>query len=228
MVSASWRAKLHLSWFCLRVAVPLWNQWITERIPPSWSRRVFASSTAALRLRRPRCGVRMLCLPFLPAGSAPSDTAPRIRRPSLGLHVRHASPLVLLTIGSEPEGVAVARRVVGNVLTAWGASVEVCDWATLVVSELVTNAITHTACRRIVVLVIESASKELVVAVVNRSPDRSWRREPSRPASDSAESGRGLVIVRALSTRMGAARRCGHTIVWARRSPARVSGTRGG
>ncbi|MFI6584873.1 ATP-binding protein [Embleya sp. NPDC050493] len=168
----------------------------------------------------------MPCLPFSPAGSAAFDTRSPIRL-RFGAHVRHAAPLVVLTVGPSPKGVGVARRAVGDLLSGWGASADVCDWAALVVSELVTNVVIHTSSRRIVVAVIESASGELLVAVANRSPARTWWRRHGHVDTDVAESGRGLAIVRAMSARMGSVHRCGHTIVWARQSADRTPENQG-
>ena len=46
-----------------------------------------------------------------------------------------------------PASVGQARENVREILDAWGAGRELCDDAVLVVSELVTNALTHTGSR---------------------------------------------------------------------------------
>lgn len=96
------------------------------------------------------------------------------------------------------ESVPTARRRVARLAGEWGHP-EVAEDATLVTSELVTNALLHGCLRdrlfRVEVVLAESA---LRIAVTDPKGER-------RPALRSAESedqfGRGLVIVHALAAR---------------------------
>lgn len=53
-------------------------------------------------------------------------------------------------LAAHPGAVAQARRVTRTQLTGWALCEDTCDTAALVVSELVTNAIVHTASTQIV------------------------------------------------------------------------------
>lgn len=90
-----------------------------------------------------------------------------------------------------------ARRFVDETIECWGHADGVADDARLVVSELVTNAVTH-ACSPLQVSIASQAAK-LRLAVADESPA-----EPDlQPEAVDAESGRGLQIVAALSRSWG-------------------------
>lgn len=105
-----------------------------------------------------------------------------------------------------------ARSVVRELLQSWGYGALVDD-AVLVVSELVTNAVEHAA--------------SAVAVVVNRSGDGvriEVRDEGSgvpqeRRASESAEAGRGLMIVSALASAWGVDAGPPSKTVWVELSP---------
>ncbi|WSY48481.1 ATP-binding protein (plasmid) [Embleya sp. NBC_00888] len=101
-------------------------------------------------------------------------------------------------------------------LETWGASEEVRDWAESVISELVTNAITHGRCRHVLVILL-AGNGEFVVVVANDGcpPVRSLTDVDPNLIDGDAECGRGLRIVNAMSSRFGATRGLGRTIVWA-------------
>ncbi|WP_372341408.1 ATP-binding protein [Streptomyces sp. CC224E] len=89
-------------------------------------------------------------------------------------------------------------------LSAWGACDDTCDAAALVVSELVTNAIVHTASRRIHCELRElrdDAGDRLRIAVRDEGciPGDSRRR-----VAPEEEHGRGLLLVAAVATAWGA------------------------
>ncbi|MDB1090113.1 ATP-binding protein [Streptomyces sp. ACA25] len=94
---------------------------------------------------------------------------------------------------------AEARRRVLLQLSAWRAPVETCDNAQLVVSELVTNALRHTASRT-VGCELEIMGKLLRVAVTG---DGSGPTERPACATEDDEGGRGLLLVCALSEGWG-------------------------
>ncbi|MFE9672942.1 ATP-binding protein [Streptomyces sp. NPDC006259] len=92
-----------------------------------------------------------------------------------------------------------ARRLVRQAMSAWGLG-EQSETAALLISELVTNAITHTLSRSIRVVVARSSPSLVRLAVVDRAPHR----VPELRAADAAaESGRGLRLVDAFAYRWG-------------------------
>ncbi|WP_161501061.1 ATP-binding protein [Embleya scabrispora] len=125
--------------------------------------------------------------------------------------------ILCLTAGNTPSDVGGSRNVVAETLKTWSAPEDVREWATLVVSELLTNAIDHARCASAMVVLFAGAD-EFVIVVVNDGlpPTRSLTEVD--PARDDAEGGRGLFLVAATSTRFGATRRLGRTIVWAGRT----------
>ena len=101
-----------------------------------------------------------------------------------------------IELDARPESVAVARGFTAGVLGAagWRHQVEV---ATLLVSELVTNAIVHG--RPPCTLTVTFLDDEVEVSVEDAEP-----RIPGRRAAGAlAETGRGLVLVEALADRWG-------------------------
>jgi PAS domain S-box-containing protein len=119
-------------------------------------------------------------------GEAPAGEAP----------TEEARPEEALTLPPEPASVAIARHFVDGRLRAAQVSDDVIDTATLLTSELVTNAVLH-AGTEIEVRVV--AAPDVRVEVVDRSPELPRRR------THSAESviGRGLELVEALATHFG-------------------------
>ncbi|MFI9275082.1 ATP-binding protein [Kitasatospora sp. NPDC052896] len=113
--------------------------------------------------------------------------------------VRPDDPGCLLELPCFPESAKSARELVGAALRAWSAE-QLRDTAELLVSELVANTTRHTGCTRIAVS-------------VNRQPASVWVgvRDSSgalpclTEALQEAESGYGLGLVDALSSRWGTA-----------------------
>jgi anti-sigma regulatory factor (Ser/Thr protein kinase) len=119
-----------------------------------------------------------------------------------------------LELAPLPSAVPCARLHAASVLTEWGLR-DLADDAALVVSELMTNAVTASAAlpaRPPVLLHLTAGERCLRVEVHDCSP-----LEPLLRAPDAgAEHGRGLAVVAALSARCGS-RRTGRSrkIVWA-------------
>lgn len=113
------------------------------------------------------------------SGAGPTEKAERSLR-------RRLSPA--------PQAAAQARRWVDQMCSSWGLQVLAED-AQTVVSELVTNAIHHAGGS--IELGLERIGDGLRVEVSDDSP------QPARPvpAMPLAESGRGLLLVAALTTR---------------------------
>jgi anti-sigma regulatory factor (Ser/Thr protein kinase) len=107
-----------------------------------------------------------------------------------------------------------ARELIDCVLTTWGYPEELVGDASLVVSELVTNACVHGSSDYEQVGLGLAVSEEwLTIMVSDHSP-----RMPIRRAADAdEESGRGLMLVEALGSCWGAARSPGRgKVVWVR------------
>ncbi len=99
------------------------------------------------------------------------------------------------------EGAAVgqARRRVRSTLDRWGLA-GLCDDAGVVVTELFTNAIRHTASERVDV-VLWTAARSLYLEVVDQGGAATSPVARSAEADD--ESGRGLMLVTQLTERWG-------------------------
>lgn len=103
------------------------------------------------------------------------------------------------TLPREPESAAVARRLVCTALAAWGLD-DLIEDATLVISELVSNAVEHGRLPSIRVIVNRPTENWVHLGVI----DRSKALPTMRPGSNSDQiRGRGLVLVDAVTERWG-------------------------
>ncbi|MCX4520321.1 ATP-binding protein [Streptomyces anulatus] len=109
-----------------------------------------------------------------------------------------------------PESARRARLLVSTALQTWGFSA-CADLGTLIVSELIANVVTHTRCRlaRVTITRIEDGAVRIAVADTSRSVPT-----VASPAGD-AGSGRGLLLVDALSDRWGYRLHRSSKAVWA-------------
>lgn len=116
-------------------------------------------------------------------------------------------------LAAQPESVAEARRITVAIIARLRLGAGFQEDAELIVSELVTNAVVHgaTAHDPHVLLVLMQSGRKLRVKVYDASSDLGRRREPR----SDAESGRGLVIVDALSDRWGATASAYGKCLWA-------------
>ncbi|MFI0236802.1 ATP-binding protein [Streptomyces sp. NPDC016845] len=120
-------------------------------------------------------------------------------------------------LAPHPGSAAQARRMTRAHLTGWGACEDTCDAAALVVSELVTNAIVHTASRRIHCELHElrdDAGERVRIAVRDEGCIPDDPRTGGRIAPEE-EHGRGLLLVAAVSTAWGAQETGPGLLVWA-------------
>lgn len=99
-------------------------------------------------------------------------------------------------LASTASSAGVARRFAADVMHDWGVD-ELVDPVGLCVSELVTNALIHTATE--LELTLELTDRLIHVAVI----DQSDRMPVARDSTDQDTSGRGLQIVEALSSSWG-------------------------
>ncbi|MFE6779091.1 ATP-binding protein [Streptomyces sp. NPDC057702] len=126
-------------------------------------------------------------------------------------------------IPAEPEGPAIARRQVRKALEHWGLDEHTIEHAALLISELVTNAVEHGRHRgrlRMVWCHLRRTPAGLRLGVWG--PVGDTVPQARRPVEDAgvevatlAESGRGLLIVDALSQQWGTRRGRVSREVWA-------------
>ncbi|MGJ5756119.1 ATP-binding protein [Streptomyces puniciscabiei] len=115
---------------------------------------------------------------------------------------------------AQPAAVGTARRVVQDLLTAWGVPDGTREDAVLVTSELVTNALVHAAGERIACRLHGTADRiRIEVEDQDGGPTRPAAR---RPGSDD-QHGRGLFLVDALCRDWGVTPAPGRParVVWA-------------
>jgi anti-sigma regulatory factor (Ser/Thr protein kinase) len=131
------------------------------------------------------------------AGARPDTTADRRFRFELAAH---------------PGAVAQARRVTRTQLTGWALCEDTCDTAALVVSELVTNAIVHTASAQIV---CELQDGDDLVRIAVRDEGCAPGEPHPSPQRPEEEHGRGLLLIESLCRSWGAQPVGMGLLVWA-------------
>ncbi|WP_259408041.1 ATP-binding protein [Streptomyces akebiae] len=104
-------------------------------------------------------------------------------------------------LAAHPGAVAQARRVTRDQLTGWALCEDTCDTAALVVSELVTNAIVHTASAQIV---CELHDGEDLVRIAVRDEGCAPGEPHPSPQRPEEEHGRGLLLIESLCRSWGA------------------------
>ena len=112
------------------------------------------------------------------------------------------------TLPPDTGSAAQARRFTVDVLQEWGCS-ELVDTATLLVSELVTNAVLHARSQSHLVL-RRTEDRRLRVEI----SDSSITAPARRAYSPDAGTGRGMMLVEALSLRWGSERDDDGKRVW--------------
>jgi hypothetical protein len=115
------------------------------------------------------------------------------------------------TLPCVPESVFRARLLTSAALHVWGLE-ELADAGVLIASELVTNVLDHTRCRRLRVSARRVKPGTVRIAV----SDRSLRVPELRAPGSGSPGGRGLLLVDALSHGWGCERRGWGKVVWAR------------
>ncbi|WP_406400216.1 ATP-binding protein [Streptomyces uncialis] len=118
------------------------------------------------------------------------------------------------TMTCEPSAPVEARRLVAAAMETWGLRDLSCD-AQQIVSELVANVVAHTDCSTLHLEVRRGESGGVRIEVGDRSRTAP---EPQQPGTCS-ESGRGLLMIEALSFRWGCDRSRRGKVVWAELKP---------
>ncbi|MEY9484392.1 anti-sigma regulatory factor (Ser/Thr protein kinase) [Streptomyces calvus] len=155
--------------------------------------------------------------PRTPGGerTAPLPQPDGLGRLASGPPVAHAPRETrAFDLSASPASVRTARDGVRELLAARGAGTDICDNAVIVTSELVTNALTHSAGDRIVCRVRVTADRvRIEVEDQARSPELPLLR---RPGPDD-QNGRGLLLVDALSSDWAVSHTPGRPgrVVWA-------------
>lgn len=112
------------------------------------------------------------------------------------------------TLPPDPTSIRTARRFVSEMLVATGVAPDTVSSAELVVSELATNAVTHTGGEFTVT--VDSSPRKIRLEVEDSGPG-----QPTlRAARPDSMDGRGLSIVAALCTAWGVDRSGDHKTVW--------------
>ncbi|MET7486606.1 ATP-binding protein [Streptomyces sp. NPDC005538] len=101
------------------------------------------------------------------------------------------------------EAVREARHLVLEHLETWGTAPEERDTAALVISELFTNAVVHTA-SDVITCSLGASRDWLLITVADDGSGQSTPRPQSVGLHD--EGGRGLMIVKAVAKRWGVSR----------------------
>ncbi|OAH16028.1 ATP-binding protein [Streptomyces jeddahensis] len=111
-----------------------------------------------------------------------------------------------------PRSAGQARRLTRARLTGWSVGEETCETAALVVSELVTNALVHTA-SRVIVCELHDDARQLRISV--RDEGCTPGEPHPSPRRPEEEHGRGLLLVEAVSSAWGAQEAGSGLLVWA-------------
>ena len=134
-------------------------------------------------------------------GTAPGLTtqAPILPAPRPGLYLVNRLGGITAHLTADRDTVQSVRALALTVLVAHGVDLETAESAQLVLSELLGNAVR--ACGDHVPLVVEihRAEHDAVITVHDPLFGAGPRRADTDPASDDAESGRGLVLLDVLA-----------------------------
>jgi anti-sigma regulatory factor (Ser/Thr protein kinase) len=115
-------------------------------------------------------------------------------------------------LAAHPGSVAQARRLAHARLTGWAVCADTCESAALVISELVTNAIVHTASSRVV---CELHDHDDMVRIAVRDEGCAPGEAHPSPQRPDEEHGRGLLLVGALCRAWGVQEHGPGLLVWA-------------
>jgi anti-sigma regulatory factor (Ser/Thr protein kinase) len=117
-----------------------------------------------------------------------------------------------LALRPDAEAPALARQYVVDTCTDWGIS-RVAKLASLVASELVTNAVVHA--RTPSVMALRLANGTLHVSVRDNDPRPMYRPVPGLTGAHDGDHGRGLLILDAMADEWGTHPTADGKVVWA-------------
>ncbi|MGX5209055.1 ATP-binding protein [Streptomyces violaceus] len=151
-------------------------------------------------------------IPSAPLGTAAAGP-PGLGTAGVGPAGAAAERRFRFELAAHPGSPAQARRLTRARLTGWSVCEDTCDSAALVVSELVTNAIVHTASTHIV-CELHDGDDLVRIAVRDEgcAPGQPHAAGRTRPEE---EHGRGLLLVDALCEAWGAHEHGPGLLVWA-------------
>ncbi|MFF9894104.1 ATP-binding protein [Streptomyces longispororuber] len=161
----------------------------------------------------------------------PASLGTEATEPRLGARAEKrtegADPCVTFTLAALPSSVGRARRLTRDRLSSLAVGDDACDTAALVVSELVTNAIVHTASRT-VVCEIRTEADTVRIAIRDEGCGSGVPR-PTGLRGPDEEHGRGLLLVSAVSNAWGVQQSGTGLSVWAElpKSPPAADGCGG-
>ncbi|MGW5476935.1 ATP-binding protein [Streptomyces sp. NPDC004008] len=115
-------------------------------------------------------------------------------------------------LAARPGSVGQARRLARARLSGWAVCEDACDTAALIVSELVTNAIVHTAGQHVVCELHDTGDLVRIAVQDEGCAPGEPHTGPQRPEE---EHGRGLLLVAALCRAWGAQEAGPGLLVWA-------------
>ncbi|WP_328339847.1 ATP-binding protein [Streptomyces violaceus] len=99
----------------------------------------------------------------------------------------------------EPSTAEIGRKLVRDALGVWHLD-NLADVAALIMSELIANAVRHTPCHSIRLIVGRPSATRVRVGVVDRAPSRL---PILGQADEDDESGRGLLLIDGIADRWG-------------------------
>ncbi|MPY48778.1 ATP-binding protein [Streptomyces acidicola] len=108
-------------------------------------------------------------------------------------------PAYIQTFPCEPSTAEIGRKLVRDVLGVWHLD-NLADVAALIISELIANAVRHTPCNSIRLIVGRPSATRVRVGVVDRAPSRL---PVLSQGSEDDESGRGLLLIDGIADRWG-------------------------
>ncbi len=164
---------------------------LSPAVPEAPGRRTESRASRSPRLQAsaapdPRAGERAT-----PPAEYPTNE-PAASRPT-------GHPAYSQTLPREPRSAAVARRLVRTALAVWGLE-PLTEDATLVITELVSNAVDHGRLPSIRVIVSRPSTNVIRLGVVDRSKTVPT---PRTDVTADQPRGRGLLLVDALTERWG-------------------------
>ncbi|ORT46926.1 ATP-binding protein [Frankia sp. KB5] len=163
--------------------------------------------------RTPRTQDQALQVPPGPAHRQESSS-PRRRQSAKAGKKRLASPIVRVAVERFPavlSSVPAARAATVRVLRQWGVNAAAIETATLVMSELTSNATKASGADDLIAFRLTASDGQLVVEVWDNSDDPPVLTD----ASSDEESGRGLFLIEAFSIRWSWYRpKSGGKVVW--------------